>query len=224
MEGGHETSMNVEGAGTEPRGNERGAARPWSSTQAYGLSIVCLVLGLALGYLFHGPNRAGNATPEVSKAHEQHQHGSVTSVTPEQLKHMADKTVEPFLEKLKQSPNDPKLLYGVGNAYYAAHQFDMAIEYYSKAADLDPDAKVLTQLSNAYHYAGSDEKALATLDRALQVDPKFANALFNLGMLKWQAQGDKVAAIAAWKKLLKTNPKHPNRRQVQMMIERVQQS
>jgi cytochrome c-type biogenesis protein CcmH/NrfG len=147
----------------------------------------------------------------------------MNSVTPEQLKHMADKTVEPFLDKLKQNPNDPDLLHQVGNAYYAAHQFGTAVEYYSKSADLKPDPMVLTQLSNAYHYSGSDEKAIATLDRALQVDPTFANALFNLGMLKWQTQGDSAAAIKAWEKLLKTNPKHPNRSKVEQLIARVKE-
>jgi cytochrome c-type biogenesis protein CcmH/NrfG len=197
-------------------------SRLWSNAQAYGLSIVCLALGLAVGFWSHGSGHSGNSLAQATS--QQDAATARMPVTPEQMKHMADKTVQPFLDKLKQNPNDPNLLHQVGNAYFAAHQFGTAIEYYSQSADLKPDPIVLTQLSNAYHYSGSDDKALATLDRALQIDPTFANALFNLGMLKWQSQGDTSAAIKAWKQLLKTNPNHPNRRQVEQMIARVKES
>jgi cytochrome c-type biogenesis protein CcmH/NrfG len=61
------------------------------------------------------------------------------------------------------------------------------------------------------------------LNRALQLDPKFASALFNLGMLKWQVQGDVKGAIASWEKLVKTNPNHPQVEQVKKMIARAKE-
>lgn len=219
MEGEHEISMNTQ-TGVPAPDQQSGTARLWSNTQAYGLAFVCLVLGLAVGFLFHGP--AGSATVSSRPPAPQQQVESA-AVTPERLKHMANKTVEPLLEKLKQDPNDSKLLYDIGNAYYATHQFGTAAEYYSKSADVEPDPKVLTQLSNAYHYAGADDKAFAALDRTLQINPSYANALFNLGMLRFEVRGDSTGAIEAWQKLLKTNPNHPHRRQVEMMIDRARQ-
>jgi cytochrome c-type biogenesis protein CcmH/NrfG len=44
------------------------------------------------------------------------------------------------------------------------------------------------------------------------------DALFNIGFVKWHAQGNREAAIAAWKQLLKTNPNHPKRAQVEELL------
>jgi cytochrome c-type biogenesis protein CcmH/NrfG len=85
---------------------------------------------------------------------------------------------------------------------------------------IKPTTEGLVSLSNSYHYAGNDDKAFESLDRALKLDPKSPNALFNLGMLKWQVKNDPKGAIAAWEQLLKTNPNHPRRAQVEGMIEK----
>ena len=76
-----------------------------------------------------------------------------------------------------------------------ARQFGEATQFYEKSAKLKPTPDVLTKLSNAQYYGGFGDKAIATLNRALQIDPKFANALYNLGMLKWQFRGDTKGAI-----------------------------
>lgn len=194
----------------------------WSNVQAYGLGVVCLVLGIGLGFLYRGSASApqpNNVSEQVSMAAP----GPQTTVTPEQLKNMAEKAVQPELEQLKQKPNDAKLLAEIGNKYYAGHQFESAIEYYTKSVEAKADPDVLVQLANAQHYSGADDKAIATLNRALEIDPKFANAMFNLAMLKWKAQGDSAGAIREWQLLLKTYPNHPNRAQVEQMIARVQQ-
>jgi len=125
------------------------------------------------------------------------------------------------LEELKHKPNDPQTLAKAGGYYFATRQFGEATQFYEKAAKLRPTPDLLTKLSGAYYYSGSGEKAIAALDQALQMDPKFANALYNLGMLKWQVRGDTKGAIQAWEKLLKTNPNHPNRAQVERMIARL---
>jgi cytochrome c-type biogenesis protein CcmH/NrfG len=52
----------------------------------------------------------------------------------------------------------------------------------------------------------------------LRLDPNNSDALFNIGFVKWQAQGNRKAAIAAWQKLLETNPNHPKRAQVEELL------
>jgi cytochrome c-type biogenesis protein CcmH/NrfG len=136
---------------------------------------------------------------------------------------MADKQVAPLLEKLTKHPKDAGTLIKVGAYYFIAGQFNDAAKYYEKAVEVKPTPDVLTKLSSAQYYGGAGDKAIASLNRALQIDPKFANALYNLGMLKRQLQGDTKGAIEAWEKLLKTNPNHPNRAQVERMIARVKE-
>jgi tetratricopeptide (TPR) repeat protein len=220
---GENATSTIETDERSPEGQQAETGNNWSSTQAYGLAILCLVLGLGLGFLLRG-----SASHPLPDPHAGHDHAAAptearASVTPEQLKHMAEKAVEPLKQQLNQNPNDAKLLADIGNRYYVGHQFDTAIEYYTKSLAVKADPNVLVQLANAQHYSGASDKAIATLNRALEIDPKFANALFNLGMLKWKTDGDAAGAINAWQQLLKTNPNHPNRAKVEEMIERVKQ-
>jgi cytochrome c-type biogenesis protein CcmH/NrfG len=129
-----------------------------------------------------------------------------------------------MLEQVNKNPNDFDALIKIGGYYFAAQQFDKAATFYEKAANVKPTADVLTKLSNAQFYGGAGDKAIDTLNRALQLDPKFANALYNLGMLKWQVRGDVKGAIASWEKLLKvTDPNNPNRAAVEKMIYRAKE-
>ncbi len=108
----------------------------WSNVQAYALAVICLVVGLALGYLIHGPAKP---TVAVAPAAQQQQPGMPGQMpTQDQMKHMADKQVEPLLAKLKQNPNDAALLTQIAKTYFVAHQFQDAIAYAEKSVQADP--------------------------------------------------------------------------------------
>lgn len=196
----------------------------WSNVQAYGMAAVCLLLGLAAGYFMRGSQPASTAS--TASAPQQNappapEAGNM-QVTPEAMKHMADKQAEPLIAKLEKNPNDAALLAQIGKTYLSAQQFQTAAEYYERSVKVKPDAGVLTTLGGVYHYQGADDKALAAWNRVLQIEPGNPDALFNSGMVKWQTEGDPKAAIAAWTKLLKANPNHPQRKQVEEMIARAQ--
>jgi cytochrome c-type biogenesis protein CcmH/NrfG len=144
--------------------------------------------------------------------------------TPEQMKHMADVQAQPLLDQLKSSPNDPNLLYRVGSVYYDAQQFPEAIRYYEQAAKGNPKGLELrTDLATAYYYAGDADRSLNEFDEVLKIDSKFANALFNQGMIRWQAKMDIKGAVESWKKLIATNPNYENRAQVENLIAKAEQ-
>lgn len=190
----------------------------WSNVRAYGLSLICLLAGLPIGYLLHVPAPA-NSTVTVQSSPAST--AAMGRPTPEQLKHMADKQAEPLLAALQKHPKDPGLLTKIGSTYFAAHQFETAQEYYQRALTVKPkDAFVLSRLSSCYYYAGDGDKAIATLQQALKIEPGNADALFNLGMLEWREKTDPQAAIAAWEKLLQAHPDDPNRGQVEQLIAR----
>ena len=199
-----------------------------SSVQVYTLSAICLLVGVTVGYLFRGATAPQTHTAAVQT---QTQAGNPTGgmqaapppPTPEQLKQMADQQVAPLLEQLNKNPKDSATLTKVATYYLAAREFDESEKYFQMAVDVKPTADALTKLGNAQYFAGSGDKAIATFNKALEVDPKFANALYNLGMLKWQVHGDVKGAIACWEKLIKTNPNHPRRAQVEKMIARAKE-
>lgn len=194
----------------------------WTSTQAYAFAAICLVVGIACGYLLHGPGKSALTAPVVRQqtAEQQAMPQTVAMPTPDQMKHMGDKMAEPVLADLQKDPNNAELLAKVASIYFRAGQFPLAVENYEKSVKIKPTAEGFVSLSNSYHYAGNDDRAFESLDRALKLDPKSPNALFNLGMLKWQVKNDPKGAIAAWEQLLKTNPNHPRKAQVEGMIEK----
>ena len=187
-------------------------AKSWSSRQVYGFLVICFLLGICVWYLAYASSVKRLAQRPAGAP------GSAVTVTPEQLKQMADKQAEPLLARLQKSPDDAVLLAEIAKIYFQTGQYSTATKYYEDSVRIKPDAVVLVKLGGAYHHAGDDDKSIDTWNRALSLDPNNPDALFNIGFVKWKAQGDREAAIAAWQKLLKTNPNHPKRTQVEEMI------
>jgi cytochrome c-type biogenesis protein CcmH/NrfG len=160
----------------------------WRASQVYSMAIVCLVVGLAIGYLFRGSQSAAPpAAPQSAAAGRgaaaMHQMPSL-----EQMKHMADSKAQPLLEKLKTDPNNADTLSQLGNIYKSTHQFKEAIEYYQKASDSDPkNVAIRTELASCMYYNGDVEGAITQLQQSLKQNPKDANSLFNLGMIRWHS-------------------------------------
>ncbi len=203
------------------------SSRQWSSTQAYAFAVVCLVVGVASGWVIRSPHAASrqaasiNATTASVPAASQSQ--STSQSTPGQLTGTADTQAAPLLEQLKSDPKNPDLLAKIGNTYYDAQQFLAAIEYYQRSLQVRPaDVSVRTDLGTAYWYTGDPDTGIQQLDQTLTYDPNNANALFNLGVVKWQGKQDGKGALAAWHKLLEADPNYENKDKVLAFIAEVQ--
>ncbi|MGA7908132.1 MAG: tetratricopeptide repeat protein [Candidatus Sulfotelmatobacter sp.] len=183
----------------------------WKNVQVYTMAGICLVVGLLIGYLFRGSESRLAKTPSASSTTAEN--GNPSAATPQtptldQMKQMADKQAEPLLEKLKANPNNSSLLNQIGTIYKLTHQFKPAVEYYQKAIQADPrNVGARTDLASCLYYEGDVDGALQQLEQSLQYDSKDASALFNLGMIRWQAKNDASGAVSAWQQLLKSNPK-----------------
>ncbi len=178
----------------------------WQAKQVYAMAAVCLVVGLAIGYLFRGSQSPAVQPAAIAQSSAPPGLGGQMPSL-DQMKQMADKKAAPLLEKLKSDPTNSDLLKQVGNIYEATHQFKEAAGYYDKALQADPkNVGIRTQLASSLYYNGDVDGAINELQKALQYDPKDANSLFNLGMIKWQGKQDSKGAIAAWQQLLKSNP------------------
>jgi cytochrome c-type biogenesis protein CcmH/NrfG len=194
------------------------AAKLWTAKEAYLLAAFCLLLGVALGYLFRG-----SASPAATQA--------VASTTTQQgsafQKQQADPNAQaalaqaaaPLLESVNKDPNDFESLVKLGNLYYDGQQFPNAIQYYERALVIHPDnPDVRTDMGTAYWYTGNAEKALAAMEMSLKYRPGHPQTLFNLGWVRWQGKQDPKGAIEAWQQLLKANPDYPQRQQVEQYI------
>ena len=191
----------------------------WQAKQVYAMAAVCLLLGLAIGYLFRGSQSPAPPVSDASGTQPAAMAGAMGGHMPslDQMKQMADKKAAPLLEKLKSDPNNNDLLIQVGNIYKATHQFKEAVGYYDKALQVDPkNVAIRTEMASCLYYNGDVDGAISQLQQSLHYDPKDANSLFNLGMIKWQGKQDGKGAVASWQQLLKSNPKLSAERKAQV--------
>ncbi len=205
----------------------------WQARQVYVLSVVCLLIGLAVGYLFRGsqspappapPNAVQTAANPAGAAH-----AGMGNQAPslDQMKRMADAKAQPLLLKLNDDPKNADLMIEVGNIYFSTHQFKEAAEYYGKSLEVKPkNIAIRTQLASCLYYAGDVDGALQQLSQATTDDPKDANSLFNLGMIRWKEKKDSKGALAAWAQLLKANPtlEPAKKAQVEKLMAEVRQA
>ncbi len=201
----------------------------WQAKAVYLMAMICLVVGVAIGYLARGSQSPvptpGPAAP-ASVAQTQNPHATMGNQMPslEQMKQMADKAAAPALEKIKTNPSDFTALNEAGKVYRSTHQFKLAASYYEKALQIEPkNAAVRTDLASCLYYTGDVEGALTQLDKALSYDPKFFGALLNTGIIKMQAKNDVNGAISSWEKILKTNATPEQKQAVKGLIARAKQ-
>jgi len=193
----------------------------WTSVQAYTLAVVCLLLGIAGGWLFRG-SQATTPTAEAAAAVPGNV-GMSSQPTPEQMKAMGDMQAKPLLDKLKSDPNNVELLTSIGNVYYDTQQYPVAISYYQQALKLQPaNTGVRTDMATAYWYTGDADTAIAEFKKSLSYEPNKSNTLFNLGIVEWQGKMDIKGAVATWQKLLDTNPNYEAKDKVLDLIAQAQ--
>jgi len=202
---------------------------PWTHT--YMKAVICLVMGLAVGYLLRGPRLTVSPAPPASNtalpsttavamaSREMPAAGQVKQVahasvpggghmpSSEEMKQMADTQAAPLLDKLKSDPKNSALLCQVGAIYHTTHQFKQAAVYYEKAAQVEPGSVAIrTKLASSLYRSGDVDGAIAQLNQGLKYDPKDANSLFDLGMIRLHGKQDTKGALSAWQQLLKSNP------------------
>jgi cytochrome c-type biogenesis protein CcmH/NrfG len=200
----------------------------WKPLQTYTMATVCLVIGIAVGYLVRGsasPKPDAAPAPETQQASDPHAAmGQKAAPSLEDMKKMADKQAEPLLAKLKTDPTNADLLNQVGNMYRVTHQFTTAATYYQKALDVDPkNVGARTDLASCLYYSGDIDGAITQLHESLKYDPNHAGTLFNLGIIEWQGKGDSKDAIATWQKLLQLHPDFAQKDAVLHLIELAKQ-
>lgn len=203
----------------EPEPATQAAARSsLHPRHVFVLGAICLVAGLAIGYVCVGSSTRADpsrAAATVASRTSVSRTGSAHPVTLADMKQMADRQAEPLLRKLNGDPHNTAVLAGVGAIYHVAHQYSEAAVWYERAVQSDPgNAELRTKLATSLYRQGDVNGALTQLNEALKINPADANALFNLGMIRLEGKGDGRGAVAEWRQLLKTNPQLSTDRRV----------
>jgi cytochrome c-type biogenesis protein CcmH/NrfG len=189
----------------------------WSNAQTYGMAIICLLLGVAAGYLLHAPAVA-SPKPSISEVAAPPSAAAPQMPSAVDMKRMADVQVAPLLADLAKRPKDANLLVQIARAYMAAQQFQSAQQYYEKSIATEPKVDTLNELAFVYVKLGDLDRGIATLNQALTMDPKNPQVLYNLGYFEWKGKADPKAAITHWQAFLKADPNSPKKAQVEQML------
>jgi len=122
-----------------------------------------------------------------------------------------------LIQRLQESPDNPRGWYLLGRLYLSEQRFDAASAAFSQAEQLDPD-----DLDIVFEYAQAlylnqdgqlDDQAKALLERILQQDPDQPDALNLLAADAYQQQ-DYAVAAAYWQRLLALYPPQAEGREI----------
>lgn len=95
----------------------------------------------------------------------------------------------------------------LGNVYYDAERFDLAIPWYEAALRLDArNVNVSTDLALCYYFTGDADKALRQIDYSLSVDPRHIKTLLNQGIIRAFGKNDLKGAAESWEKVVEIAP------------------
>ena len=187
-----------------------------SSTTWAIISVACLVLGLAVGYVVFG---TGSPPPVVTPAPQ-----TQAAPTTPQAAILDERSVQALRDILARDPRNLQAATQLGNLYYDAGRYAEAIPAYQQALALDPaNVNVSTDLGTALYYSGRPDEALAQYEKSLAIDPGHAQTLFNQGIVRLDGKQDSPGALQSWEKLLASNPAYPERARVEQLLEQTRQ-
>ncbi len=115
----------------------------------------------------------------------------------------------------------------MGRASFKEGNYDRAIQLYTEATKKDPSrAEAFNLLGMAYRmkYRSTNElkyreKEILYFRKAINIEPRNVNALLNLGTTLYD-MNKKQDALVYLKKVIEIQPNHPDRAQVEELIEK----
>ena len=115
---------------------------------------------------------------------------------------------------LARTPNDPRLMVGLGNLYFDAGRWTEARMWYERAIEIEGgDPNVLTDLAVVYRNLRQPERSLALLDQAIGIDPGHWQAVYNKVVVlhfDLHRHDEAAAALARLKEIKASNPEVPD--------------
>ncbi|MBI2411697.1 MAG: tetratricopeptide repeat protein [Deltaproteobacteria bacterium] len=115
--------------------------------------------------------------------------------------------VEDLKSRLKEKPNDPEVLWRLGDAYFDSKQFAEAADYYKKAIQFKPDeTDIYNDLGLSVHYLGKSDEGLKYVEVGIKKNPYHQRIWLTKGFILAYGMGDLQGAKAAWEKAAALNP------------------
>ncbi len=118
---------------------------------------------------------------------------------------MIDNAIEHFEKAIAIYPTYAEAYGEMGLAYFYKGNQDKALEIYTKAAEMQPDAKVWSNMGMIFFNKGNLPEAQKIYEKAIALDPTFVDARRNLGST-YAMQGRFKEAIVQFQEAIKYAP------------------
>ncbi len=119
---------------------------------------------------------------------------------------LTDSRVQIPMERLEDLPDNPEQLAILGDKFFEAGKYDMAVKAYEKVLKLKPDdADTYNDMGLALHYLGKSDDALKTLRKGTQITPPYQRVWLSLGFVL-MSTGKNEEAKKVLKKAAELNP------------------
>ena len=111
----------------------------------------------------------------------------------------------------REAPNDPKVLYRMGNVYRSQKKLNLAIGAYRRSLEIDPSDKfVHNNLGVVYMEKGDYTKAAEQFKKTIELDPKYDKALLNLGIIYDDHLADDAQALKYYEEYIQLGGERSN--------------
>ena len=139
---------------------------------------------------------AFNVQTKLKEAIKNHQNGSL------------EQARDSYKEILSLFPNNFEVLHLIGVVEAQSKNFQLAVDYISKAIDIDgTNATFYNNRANAFKELSRLSEASADYEKAIKLKPDYAEAFYNQGNVL-QGLGEFDKAIHAYKKTISIFPRH----------------
>ena len=165
----------------------------------YGLSGA--VFGVLVGWILgtQQPGRPATSPAPAAAAAKQPGGQSTPAVDTERVADLE--------RQASAKPADVGVRLELGNLFFDARRFDLAIPWYEAALKLDPkNANVSTDLAVSYYSTNEIDRALKQADYSLSLDPRHLKTMLNKGIFLAFGKSDLAGAAAIWEKLVSIAP------------------
>lgn len=118
------------------------------------------------------------------------------------------KAVRELESAYQRIPRDIPFMYG--DTYQRSKNYDLAIQEYNRAIQLDPDyARGYQRVSVSYHAKGEYQQAIQNLDRAIEIEPDNSRYYFNRGLAYFMLE-EYSNALEDYNSAIRLNPQDVN--------------
>lgn len=165
-------------------------------------AISGIMFGLLVGWIL-GTQQAPPAAAAAGPAAAQTQ--ATPTPPPLDLQRAAD-----LERRANAEPANAKVRVDLGNLYFDAERYDLAISWYEAALKIDPkDVNASTDLGVSYYSSNQIDRALAQFEHSLAIDPAHTKTLLNQGIVYAFGKQDLTAASRSWERLVALAPTSP---------------